>query len=190
VTSGSCPQPSGALLGSECPDPRMRPQRSTLILQVLWPSIHGDRHGPLRARAGPGADHDAGLQPGEQRRSSGHSSETTWTAPSSGMPRRYWPSSVPGSTTTTPSATLGARDAEPGRLPGWSYSKLLAVSRTLGSTPARLSLRARRGQRCLGPPASPAERCGGLEPDAHFRSERSRRVAPAQLRLGASAEHN
>jgi transposase InsO family protein len=34
--------------------------------------------------------------------SSGPSSETTWTAPSSGMPRRCWPNSGPGSTTTTP----------------------------------------------------------------------------------------
>jgi hypothetical protein len=29
----------------------------------------------------------------------------------------------------------GARDAEPGRVPGGSYSKLLTVSRTLGSIP-------------------------------------------------------
>ena len=34
-----------------------------------------------------------------------------------------------------PGAPLGARDAEPGRLPGGSDSKLLPVSRTLGSTP-------------------------------------------------------
>jgi hypothetical protein len=34
-----------------------------------------------------------------------------------------------------PGAPLGARDAEPGRLPGGSDSKLLPVSRTSGSTP-------------------------------------------------------
>src|SRR4029453_19148022 len=51
------------------------------------------------------------------------------------MPRPCWPSSVAGSTTTTPSAALSARDEEPGRLLGWRYSKLLAVSREMGSTP-------------------------------------------------------
>jgi hypothetical protein len=34
-----------------------------------------------------------------------------------------------------PGAALGARDAEPGRVSDWRYSKLLAVSRRLGSTP-------------------------------------------------------
>jgi transposase InsO family protein len=36
-----------------------------------------------------------------------------------------------------PGAPLGAGDAEPGRAPGGSASKLLAVSRTLGSRPPR-----------------------------------------------------
>ena len=65
------------------------------------------------------------------------SSGTTWTAPSSRMPS-------PGSARSLdrglqhPGATLGARDAEPGRVPGRGYSKLLAVSSPLGSTPLAL----------------------------------------------------
>lgn len=36
-----------------------------------------------------------------------------------------------------PGAALGARDAEPGGVPGWRYSKLLAVSRGLGEHSTR-----------------------------------------------------
>src|SRR5262245_2888233 len=53
------------------------------------------------------------------------------------MPSPCWLSSVVGSGLQHPGAPRGARDAEPGRVPGVRYSKLLAASSTLGSTPAR-----------------------------------------------------
>src|SRR2546422_11557009 len=52
------------------PDPefRLKVRRVVRLVSAAAPvTILGDGHGALRPRARPGADHDAGVQPGEQR---------------------------------------------------------------------------------------------------------------------------
>src|SRR5205823_4719936 len=102
-------------------------------------AVHRDGIGALCARAGAGADHHASVQPPEQRPRRGLREDDQTRL--RGRRRAAGRGDGAGAAQRLdrglqhPRATLGAWDAEPGRIPGGSDSKLLAVSRTLGSTP-------------------------------------------------------
>src|SRR5262252_9031091 len=114
------------------------PARNPMALGQ-WPPIHGHGLGALRARARPGADHDTGVQPREQRARRGLCGDVQ--AGLRGRRRAPGCRVRPGAARSLdrglqhPGAALGARDAEPGRVPSGGHSKLLAVSSPLGSTP-------------------------------------------------------
>jgi transposase InsO family protein len=73
-----------------------------------------------------------------------------------------------------PGAPFGARDAEPGRLPGWRYTKLLAVSRRLGSIALRTPIRA------ILPACCASASSGAIK---HAESKEDKETGPSRLHV-------